>query len=107
MKQSIKDLGIVIGGIIGGTLLVCFLVYFFISLLAWFFSDPLNIFPDNKKCDYESKGTLGCMKKEEYCREETRKMFLDLNDTMGSDTNNQDQMSKSMLEVYNKCLETE
>ena len=68
----------------------------------------IRLIPHTPECKYKIPSvSSGCVSKEQYCRFETRKMFVDLNDTWGSDTNNADTISKSMLEVYNKCIEME
>jgi len=99
MKEAVKTALIIVS--------IPFAVYFSIAAIGWFISDPLNIVPDSEKCEYKGIEPFTCVSKEEYCRSEVREMFRDLNDTIGSNTNNQDQMSKSMIEIYNKCLETE
>ena len=103
MKENTKTTITIMGIII----VIPFLVYFLIAEFDWFSSDPFNIIADEKRCEYEIIGQLKCVTKEKYCRDEVRKMFVDLNDTWGSDTNNQDQISKTMSEIYNKCIETE
>lgn len=99
MKDTLKIVSAVIAFFVA--------LYLFFAFMEWILTDPFNLFADQEKCKYEIMGQFECATKEEYCRKETRFMFFDLNDTWGSNTNNQDAMSKTMLEVYNKCLETE
>ena len=98
MKDVLKIISSVLVGII--------VIYLFVVFLLWIFTDPFNLVADIEKCKYQTE-SISCVTKEKYCRYETKKMFDDLNDTWGSNTNNQDAMSKTMLEVYNKCLEKE
>jgi hypothetical protein len=98
-----RDFLITLSAVVGSLIAI----YFFIAFLSFMFTDPFDFFPDRQECEYKITGALYCSTKQEYCRDQTRKMFLDLNDTIGSNTNNQDSMSKTMLEIYNKCLETE
>ena len=56
-----------------------------------------------KECQYGGYPPE-CYTKEEYCRLESRAMFEDLSDTWGVNTNNQDSISRAMIEMYDRCL---
>lgn len=45
-----------------------------------------------------------CNSKGEFCRDECRDTLQDLNDTWGSNTNNADAISRSILECIDKCI---
>ena len=74
-----------------------FVPYLFFSFIAWIFSDPFDLI------DF---GQIDPMHtQEEKCRIQVRSMFDDLVDTWGVNTNNQDTISKSMIEIYDRCVQ--
>jgi len=87
-------------------IIIPFSLYSIIGAMDWFFSDPFD-WVKSTACEYSTLGISSCMTKEEYCRYETKKMFVDLNDTWGSSINHENQISYNMIKVYEKCLETE
>jgi len=48
-----------------------------------------------------------CSTKQQYCRKECKGMLKDLNDTWGSNTNNADTISKSIMECYKDCIKND
>jgi hypothetical protein len=72
-------------------------------LIVFLLFKAIQFETSKEKCQYEGVGT-SCLTQGEYCRQETRRMFMSITDTWGVDTNNQDQISKSMIEMYDRCM---
>lgn len=81
-------------------------------LMLWFFMANFGIFTFNNymqsehKIDCSFRTVEGTCKdtRENYCAYNCRYMLQDLTDTWGNDSNQQDSISKSILECYNNCL---
>ena len=94
MKEITKTILAVVA-IVLGFFGVIFGFYLFFGFLGWLFSDPWDLIDD-----YQPPQVT----QEEKCRIQVRNMFDDLVDTWGVNTNNQDAISKSMIEIYDRCV---
>ena len=60
------------------------------------------------KCPYGTEfRVFKCTPHDEYCRAEVMKILKGINDTRGSNQNNQDTVSRLIIEIYKLCMGTE
>lgn len=82
----------------------CIVIIIMIIIISFVLFFYYNVFGDGRMTEKENIDFWYDMKIQN-CLTDTRFLLSDLSDTWGSDTNNQDSISKSMLIFYDKCLE--